>query len=69
MHFSILTKSKSTWSSVQIVGWPGLLVAGQDPLETRGSPRLIPLYAWPMLVPFLVMDSVCFLSSKFERFA
>lgn len=72
MHFSILTKSKSTWSSVQVVGWPGPLVAGQDSLETRGiltSQTDFPLCSAHACALLLVMDSVCFLSSKFEGFA
>lgn len=72
MHFSILTKSKSKWSSVQVVGWPGLLVTGQHPLETRGSLTSqmdSPLCLARACALLLVMDSVCFLSSKFEGFA
>lgn len=71
MHFSILTKSKSTWSSVQVVGWPGLLVAGQHPLETRGglaSQIDSPFCLAHGCALLLVMDSVCFLPSKFEGF-
>lgn len=56
MRSSTLTKSKSLWSSVQVVEEPGLLVAGQHHLETMGSlfsqvDSLLCL-THPMLVPF-----------------
>lgn len=72
MHFSILTKSKSAWSSVQVVGWPELLVAGQHPLEARGSLASqidSPLCSAHACALLLVTDNVCFSSSKFEGFA
>jgi len=59
MHSSTLTKSKRVWASVLAVGSLDFWWQGSFLLEPRAVwlHTLIPLCAWPMLVPFSLRQS------------